>query len=790
MREITRHSSKTWPAISLAIAITVLLIAGPNQASAATGDPVLLNEVLASHSGTDDTEFIELFGTAATGLSGLSVIVVEGDSFGPGRIDRRFDFKPFHALGPNGFFLIGNCSGVPTEYGVTPDALISNNYLENSSLTVALVETASLSGGVGTNVTGIEVVRDSVALNDGDAGDTFFFGAPVIGPDGSFFPAGARRLVDGVDTDTAADWVISNFFLSAANTPTGGGLNGCAPLALTIPEIQGSGQFSPFQGEIVETTGVVTLITANGRDMWIQDPDGDGDPATSDGIFVDDRDTLFPQPEVGDLVTITGQVEEQQFGNALPRTRIDDTELVSIQSTGNPLPAPVPLVDLPNEIVANGIDFWEPLEGMRVSVENGFVVAATSRFGEFGMLAEADANADLRSGYFAQTKQILIRGLGGGEVDYNPERILVDDASLSEAIIVSPGDRIRSLVGVVDYTFGNYKLQPASADVKTGKLPTPPVSRRSGGFGNVTVTTYNVENLFDLADNPDKADENSTPSAAELETQLAKLALAIEIELRLPEVLVVQEVENTTILQELGDLVNDATDTHYQAVSFETSDARGIEVGFLWNTDRVTLLDAFQMSGPDVEAAFGLGSASPGREPLVGLFRLEGHEVTIIGNHFKSKGGDDPLFGVNQPPIRVTEVQRKMQAQVVRDFVNDILDGAPNAKVIVTGDLNDFQFGEPGEGSDHPLAILEGGPGEVPFVNLIKLEKSAETFTFVFDGNSQVLDHMLISPGLWHHFQAVDILHFNAGFPSALGSVPDTTIRASDHDALEARFRL
>ena len=96
----------------------------------------MLNEVLASHSGTDDTEFIELFGTAATILSGLSVIVVEGDSFSPGTIDRRFDFKPFHALGSNGFFLIGNCGGVPAEYGVTPDASISNNYLENTSLTV------------------------------------------------------------------------------------------------------------------------------------------------------------------------------------------------------------------------------------------------------------------------------------------------------------------------------------------------------------------------------------------------------------------------------------------------------------------------------------------------------------------------------------------------------------------------------------------------------------------------------------------------------------------------------
>jgi len=767
--------------------VAVMAIAASSHSLATTGDPVLLNEVLASHTGFDDTEFIELFGTPGTPLAGLSVIVVEGDAFGPGAIDRRFDFKPFHSIGANGFFLLGNCSGLAAEYGVNPDASIFSNYLENSSLTVALVETASLSGD---SFTGAEIVRDAVALNDGDAGDVFYFGAPVIGPDGPFFPAGARRLVDGVDSDTAADWAIASFSLPGANTPVGGGLNGCVPIEVTVPEIQGDGQFSPYQGETVQTTGVVTLITANGRDMWIQDVDGDGDTTTSDGIFVDDRNTLFLAPEVGDIVTITGQVEEQQFGNALPRTLIDDTELVSIDSTGNPLPAPVPLVDLPNELVENGIEFFEALEGMRVSVRNGIVVAATSRFGEFGMVAKADANPGLGSGYFAQTKQILIQSLGGGDVDYNPERILVDDASIEDPIVVMPGDRIRHLLGVVDYTFGNYKLQPESVDVKNHKLPKLPVSKRSGGFGNATITTYNVENLFDLVDDPDKDDEGSTPTAEGLETQLAKLALAVEIELDLPEILIVQEVENTAILQELGDRVNSATGTDYVATSFETSDGRGIEVGFLWDADRVSLLDAFQMSGPDVEAAFGPDSASPGREPLVGLFSIDGTEVTIIGNHFKSKGGDDPIFGVNQPPIRSTEAQRKDQAQAVRNFVNDLLDADPDAKVMVAGDLNDFQFGEPGEGPDHPLAILEGGAGEVPLTNLINLEKPAETFTFVFDGNSQVLDHILISPSLLEDYTAVDILHFNAGFPSDLGSVPDTPIRASDHDAVEARFRL
>jgi predicted extracellular nuclease len=934
----------------------------PNPSLADTGDPVLINEVLASHSGTDNAEFVELYGTPGTSLSGLSLIVVESDAFGAGTIDRRYDFKPFHQLGPNGFFLFGNCGGLGTFYSVTPDASLSNDYLENSSLTVALVETTSLSGGVGDLITGSEVVRDTVALTDGGAGDTFFFDAPVIGPDGTFFPAGARRVADGVDTNTTGDWVISSFNLPGDNTPIGGGFDGCAPLPLTIPEIQGDGQFSDYQGEVVTTEGIVTLISANGSVMWIQDQVGDGDPATSDGILVAGR-SLLPDPQVGDLVRITASVDEQQFGNALPLTRLTNPDPASfvVISSGNPLPAHVPLTDLPNLSILEGIDFWEPLEGMLVSITNGFVVFPTNAFGEFVMLTETDANADLLSGFYAQTQQILLVDLEGDEVDYNPERIMVDDSSLITPIQVMPGDRVRSLVGVVDYTFGNYKLQPASYDLKTHALPKMPVSTRSGGPGDTTITTFNVENLFDLVlnaptpvdvigqvgfdpgsewgsgltstadntirrkstvcqgdtdpsnpfdpalewdgfanntfdglgfhtetcgnatdlfiseyvegssnnkaieiyngtaaavnlgaggyaiqiyfngnsnpgttiplsgflapgdvfviadDNADPAilavadlvstasffngddavvlrkggkdDASSTPTPQELETQLTKLAMAVQVEMQLPEILIVQEVENTAILEELGDRVNMAAGTSYMAVSFETSDARGIEVGFLWDTNRVTLLDAYQMSGPDVETWFGVSSPSPGREPLVGVFEIEGKILTVIGNHFKSKGGDDPLFGVTWPPIRVTEVQRKGQAMVVRDFVDSILDADPEALVMVAGDLNDFQFGEPGEGEDHPIAILEGMHGGVPLINLINLEKPAETFSYLFDGNSQVLDHMLVSPGLYSFLVAVDLLHFNAGFPSYLSEDASTVLRSSDHDPVEGRFR-
>jgi len=199
---------------------------------ATTGDPVLINEVLVSHTGfPDDTEFLELFGTPGASLGGLSLLVVEGDSSGgPGTIDRRLDFADDARLGGNGFFLVGNPTGLGTHYAVAPDVAIGDDWFENGSQTVALVETTGL-GTVGATVTGGEVVLDSVAITDAGPTDAWFFGAPVVGPDDGFLPGGARRVVDGVDTDAVSDWVFADDQLGAANTPTAATPYNAAPVA-------------------------------------------------------------------------------------------------------------------------------------------------------------------------------------------------------------------------------------------------------------------------------------------------------------------------------------------------------------------------------------------------------------------------------------------------------------------------------------------------------------------------------------------------------------------------------
>ena len=203
-------------------------------------------------------------------------------------------------------------------------------FIENSSYTIALVETSSLTGTV---VSGSEVVLDAVGVTDGDAGDTFFFNAPVVGPDGPFLPAGVRRVIDGVDTDTVNDWVLADFNLGTENTPTAGtsengtsenGDGDDAPLTL-ISAIQSTGPVSPLVGSTVTIEAVVvgdfqdgplgTNGDFNGFFVQEEDTDADGNDATSEGLFIFDGNSPAVDVKVGDLVRVTGTVSEFFWGN-------------------------------------------------------------------------------------------------------------------------------------------------------------------------------------------------------------------------------------------------------------------------------------------------------------------------------------------------------------------------------------------------------------------------------------------------------------------------------------------
>jgi uncharacterized protein len=216
-----------------------------------------------------------------------------------------------------------------------------------------------------------------------------------------------------------------------------------------------------------------------------------------------------------------------------------------------------------------------------------------------------------------------------------------------------------------------------------------------------------------------------------------------------------------------------------------------IRVGFLFRTDRgLEFVDrpGGTSTNPTgvVDTRHGARlTLSPGRikpaddawlasrKPLAGEFRWRGRTLIAVVNHFASKGGDDPLFGRFQPPVRHTEIGpdgRHRQAALVNAFVRDVLAADKQARVIVLGDINDFEFSE-------TVEILESGGA---LTTLFDLLPKAERYSYVFEGNSQVLDQILVSDALLSPRPEYDSVHMNAEFAD----------QTSDHDPQVARLEV
>jgi predicted extracellular nuclease len=360
---------------------------------------------------------------------------------------------------------------------------------------------------------------------------------------------------------------------------------------------------------------------------------------------------------------------------------------------------------------------------------------------------------------------------------------------LASTPVVDTNDRFATVRGVMDYGFGNFKLLVTTTPVEIdGGLTRETTGPQTAD--QLTVGSFNVENL-DPRDPPSK---------------FAELAGLIVHNLRAPDIVAVQEIQDNDGATNSGNV--DASQTFamliaaIQAQGGPTYDWRSINpvdgedggepggnirVGVLFNPNRVRPEDkpGAGPTTPNEVVNRGLGTQllySPGRidpdnpafdnsrKPLAVQFKFHGERVILIINHFNSKGGDDPLFGRFQPPIRSSEVQRHQQAAIVNDFVDRLRTASKGQSlVVVLGDLNDFDFSE-------TLDILEGN-GDL--VNLMDTLPKAERYSYDFDGNSQVLDQILVSPRLFAgHQPQYDVVHVNAEF----------AVQASDHDPQVARF--
>ena len=231
-----------------------------------------------------------------------------------------------------------------------------------------------------------------------------------------------------------------------------------------IYDLQGAGHTSPHEDEQVSTRGIVTAVARDG--FYFQDPTGDGDERTSDGMFVFTKKA--PKVSVGDEVQVTGTLIEYIPGGAatnnLSITEFSQPDRIQIVSTGNPLPAPVVLGAAgrqpPTRVIDNdnfavfdpeedGIDFYESLEGMLVEVQDAVAISPTNRFGEIVVLADAGAGQPLNSrGGLNLTPETL-----------HPQRIQLDDSLLPGPMPAAQvGDALGDVHGPVSYRFGNFEV--------------------------------------------------------------------------------------------------------------------------------------------------------------------------------------------------------------------------------------------------------------------------------------------------------------------------------------------
>jgi uncharacterized protein len=563
--------------------------------------------------------------------------------------------------------------------------------------------------------------------------------------------------------------------------------------------------------------GIVTVLGPQG--FWMQSATPDADPGTSEGIYVFTRSA--PTVAVGDSVTVSGTVSEFRSGGASGNDNTTTTEIVSpavsTLASGVSLPAPVVLgVDrvAPQQTVETGnplnveytqaiyrpdtdaIDFYESLEGMRVGLKDAQVVGPTASFGEIPVVPGSAVSA---------TRSVRGGVVYGGYGQPNTARVQLDDSLLPAGSMPAAdvGDTIPGqTVGVVDYSFSNYKLElTAAPELASGGLEREVTERQ--GNNQLAVATFNVENL-DPGDPQAKFD---------------RLARQVVTNLQSPDILTLEEIQDDNGATNDGTVDSSRTvatlSAAIRAAGGPAYDARwvnpadltdGGEPGgnirqvFLFRPDRdVAFVDRPGGTATSPTSIYTQGhkihlTASPGRinptsaawassrKPLVGEFTFRGATVFVIANHFASKGGDDPLFGRWQQPVRGSEVQRVKQAGEVRTFLDTLLDADASAKVVVLGDLNDFEFSPTVD-----TLVAAQQPQGRRMLDLPRTLPASERYSYGYEGNSQVLDHILVSPGLTaapsgakQPAYEYDIVHTNSEFHD----------QDSDHDPQVVRLAI
>ncbi|MEO8072516.1 MAG: hypothetical protein ABI686_04645 [Acidobacteriota bacterium] len=606
--------------------------------------------------------------------------------------------------------------------------------------------------------------------------------------------------------------------------------NAAAQKDRAINEVQGEKVVSSYEGKTVRLTGIVTARTRSG--FYIQTPDDktDNNQATSEGIFVFTKTEPGAEATTGNLVSVSGDVTEflpKQEPASLPVTELSmekNRDEIVVISKDNTLPKPITLTL--EDFKSNLIDQLEKYEGMRVRIDEMTITAPTKGRVDgknaasisdgvfYGVLKGVpkpfrEPGMDVYDYLFAKDKNDLKKNYPKLSIfDGNPETIRVDsDEQLgAQTIDVSSLAEIKNLVGVMHYGYQKYTIlpDPDSKIVITNLKKSLPLQQPNER--QFSIAGMNLENFFDDEDDPAIKEDIVTIEA--FQNRLKKISAAIRVYLRMPDIIGAIEVENLAALKRLAEKINAESvaakqeNPKYEAYLIDGNDGRGIDVGFLVKTSRVKVVDVKQFGkdekfkNPNSKDEENLND----RPPLMLQATIEDPKTnktvafTVVVNHLKSfLGIDDPKDG----GARV-RLKRESQAEFLAKFVQERQKANPSENIILLGDFNAFQFND---GIGDIIGVIKGTPApkdqvllaSEDFVNpdlidLVDLIKEDQRYSYSFDGNAQVLDHIIINQAMKKHLACFGYGRFNADFPEIYRNDNTRVERYSDHDPAIAYF--
>jgi uncharacterized protein len=614
----------------------------------------------------------------------------------------------------------------------------------------------------------------------------------------------------------------------------------CGEPATPVHDIQGAGSTSPRLNEILAVEGIVVGAfqgSAGLSGFYLQEDAAtwDGDPATSEGIFVFDG-SLGVAVQVGDRVRVRGRVTE--FGTAgATLTELGNVTGVLVCSQGNPFPVTTVTLPVPS------VDTWERYEGMAIRIVQTLAVTETFNLGSFGEVVLATARlANPTNVVDPGPDAVALQALN------DRSRIIVDDGSNQSRQNLDPGPypengglaagdpnrtvRIGDLVnagiplqGVLDQRFGTYRIQPTSPLTFNPPDNARPAQPAAVG-GRVRVAAFNVLNYFTTLDTgapicgPNASIGcRGANSAAEFTRQRDKIISAM-VGLN-AHVIGLTELENNadTSIQDLVDGLNAATQPgRYAFIDTDTIGTDAIKVGFIYQPAVVSPVGTFSVLDASLDPR---AITTLNRPALAQTFQRQGarsslQRFTVAVNHFKSKGSacatpqnpgelTDPDTGDGQGNCNLTRVS---MAQALIDWLadNPTADPTPPArrKVLIIGDLNSYARENPIRALTDPTFALPDFPANAnaTYANLVERFLGDEAYSFVFQGQSGYLDHALANPVLAPLVTGLTEWHINADEPVALdynlewtATIPKTAnqqatlyapdpFRSSDHDPL------